>query len=164
LALYKRIKYLKGKVNDTESLADESDDEADLESFISNSIQSRLGRGHSFQQAELNDPDTVSLGHIREMSRREKVRSDTKDFSIFEYLEEQYSENIITEDQLDMALVALSAPATQVSVERVFSALAILMQPRRSSLKGAKINDVLVCGLNRNLLELVDYKSFKNHP
>lgn len=56
-----------------------------------------------------------------------------------------------------MVMVALSAPATQVSVERAFSALALVMEPRRLSLKGTSIDNILICALNRDLLQFVDF-------
>jgi hAT family C-terminal dimerisation region len=155
LTLYKRIKYLKQKP--TNNI--QNDNEDDLDNFINSSLQ-LLPRAVEDLQPHLNIRESVMLEEIRAMSRREKVRADSPDFSIFEYLEKQFQDRTISEDLLDMALAALSAPSSQVSVERVFSALAILMQPRRYNLKGARIDDVMVCGLNRNLLDLVDFQKF----
>lgn len=74
-------------------------------------------------------------------------------------------QNKLISIKLDIAtrhvMVILSAPATQVSVERAFSALALVLNPLRTSLKGAAINDILLCALNDDVLSLLDFEMFQ---
>lgn len=77
--------------------------------------------------------------------------------NIFDYYDTLLRESKIDKDSYDLAVTVLSAPATQVSVERSFSALALVMEPHRICLKGDLIDDILVCALNKDLLDLVDF-------
>lgn len=55
-----------------------------------------------------------------------------------------------------LSQVILAAPASQVSVERAFSALGLILTQKRTSIKSAKLNDVLIIKLNSNLLNGVN--------
>ena len=76
--------------------------------------------------------------------------------NIFHHYEELRRKNLTDQDLFDMAVVA---PATQVSVERAFSALAPILQPHRLNLKASVVNDLLVCALNKHLFCLIDFES-----
>lgn len=52
-----------------------------------------------------------------------------------------------------LSQVVLAAPASQVSVERAFSALGLILTQKRTSMKSAKLNDILI---NSNLLNGVN--------
>lgn len=80
--------------------------------------------------------------------------------SIFQYYEDLLRKKEINEDVFDMAVTVLAAPATQVSVERSFSALGIVLDQRRMKMKGSMIDDILVCRLNSELFSVVNFEKF----
>lgn len=89
---------------------------------------------------------------VRQLGSQKKISMKA---DIFEHYEHLLQSKAIDKDSYQLAMVVLSAPATQVSVERSFSALAIVMDPLRISMKGELIDDILVCALNKVLLDLV---------
>lgn len=54
----------------------------------------------------------------------------------------------------DLAMTALAAPATQVSVERCFSAVKILLDQRRLRMSADLLNDMMIIRCNQDLLPL----------
>lgn len=54
----------------------------------------------------------------------------------------------------DLAMTALAAPATQVSVERCFSAVKILLDERRLRMSADLLNDLMIIRCNQDLLPL----------
>lgn len=61
-----------------------------------------------------------------------------------------YWNNKNTSELYKLAEVLLTVPPTQVSVERLFSALKFILSPHRSRMNGNLVNDILVIRLNRN--------------
>jgi hypothetical protein len=78
------------------------------------------------------------------------------DSNVFEHYE-----NISKKDpeMYELATTVLGAPATQVSVERAFSSLGILMHYKRCSLKEKTIDDILTCHLNEELLNFINFEN-----
>ncbi|XP_062533662.1 uncharacterized protein LOC134202652 [Armigeres subalbatus] len=65
-----------------------------------------------------------------------------------------------------VALAIMAVPATQVSVERAFSALALVLSPARTKLSAQNLESILLIKLNEGLLSttianLYDWKDFK---
>lgn len=65
-----------------------------------------------------------------------------------------------------VALVVMTVPSTQVSVERSFSALAIVLSPARTKLSAQNLANILLIKLNSELLpkiipSMYDWKDFK---
>lgn len=104
--------------------------------------------------------DALLLEKIRELGKQEKLSMKS---NVLQYYEDLQRNRRIDEDLFEMVLVVLSAPATQVSVERSFSALALLLEQRRININGKKIDDVLVCGLNRDILAFVDFEHMQEN-
>lgn len=73
----------------------------------------------------------------------------------------EYYEQFRNKDPLlfELATTVLAAPATQVSVERAFSALKILITPQRTNLKKKTIEDVLLVSLNREMISCVNFEN-----
>lgn len=148
--------------SDVSLASDEQDSDDILDEFVQNRNkgsaepeqveQPRVSvRVEKEQQKFLKDK-IRRLGHQKKIP----IKSD-----IFKYYEELFSANLIDKECYELVMLVLSAPATQVSVERSFSALAIVMGPHRISLKGEIIDDILVCALNKDLLELVDFSKMQ---
>lgn len=114
-----------------------NEDLDDLDSFfeISNSAIAETPNG-----AE-NLSDATLIQQIRQLGRQEKIPMKA---NIFDYYNDLRRNNKIDEDLYQMAIVVLAAPATQVSVERAFSALGLILTQRRINLKGSKLNDILL--------------------
>lgn len=122
----------------------------DLDSFFELSNSSFI---HTPNDDE-NMTDASLIQQIRQLGRQEKIPMKS---NIFEHYNDLRRNNKIDEDLYQMAIVILAAPATQVSVERAFSALGIILTPRRMNLRGSKLNDILVCRLNQEIFSLVDF-------
>lgn len=79
------------------------------------------------------------------------------DFNFFEYYENLKSKN---PELFELAIVVGSAPATQVSVERAFSAMRLLLHHTRFNLSPNQIDDILLCNLNRDLFDSLNFNDF----
>lgn len=65
-----------------------------------------------------------------------------------------------------VAMVVLATPSNQVSVERAFSGLALVLSPHRAGLGSEVLEDILLIKLNRDIFEQVmpfyDWKEFSS--
>lgn len=71
------------------------------------------------------------------------------DSNVLQYFKNNKEDRIIT----DLAQITLGIPATQVSVERAFSALALLLTPHRTRLTKDHLNNMLLIKLNKCIAE-----------
>jgi hAT family C-terminal dimerisation region len=55
----------------------------------------------------------------------------------------------------ELSQVILAVPPTQVSVERAFSALGLVLSARRNRLSDNAINDLLICKLNSDIFDQI---------
>ena len=124
--------------------------EDDFDQFINTTLN------EDPEELEESSSDGFLLKKIRDLGSQEKMSMAS---NIFHHYEELRRKHLIDQDLFDMAVVVLSAPATQVSVERAFSALALILQPHRLNLKASVVNDLLVCALNKHLFSLIDFES-----
>ena len=87
---------------------------------------------------------------------RPKLKADAKKSDIYQVVQTKYPKILV-----DVSLALLALPPTQVSVERLFSALKILMSERRNKLKEdilkamlfIRINKWIVCICKRSQLK-----------
>lgn len=98
--------------------------------------------------------DKKLMERIRELGTQEKIKLKS---NIFGYYKQRKKQRKIDAALFDTVMTLLSAPATQVSVERAFSALALLLEHIRCNLAGTTIDNVLCISLNR---EFVNYVNF----
>lgn len=68
---------------------------------------------------------------------------------VFEYWERQ---RLGAPELYELAMVVLSIPATQVSVERLFSALRFILRPQRYGLSAQHVDDVAFLNANADLV------------
>lgn len=68
----------------------------------------------------------------------------------------QYWRNNNNNDMKKLAQIALAVPATQVSVERAFSALSLILTKLRSKLSNKTINNILITKLNYTVLDNIE--------
>lgn len=71
------------------------------------------------------------------------------DNSVIDYWESKKIEHI---EMYKLAQVVLAVPASQVSVERAFNALGLVLTNRRTNLSAENINNILICKLNVDLM------------
>lgn len=64
-------------------------------------------------------------------------------------------------DIYSVSQIVLATPATQVSVERAFSALAQILGPLRTNLSIENLNNILLIKLNEFLFDEIDLKIYK---
>lgn len=101
--------------------------------------------------------DDLILDKIRKISLQARVSASDKSFNIFQYISENYKDDPVMVE----TLVSISAvPANQVTVERVFSGLKIVLSDSRPNLSADLINDILICRFNASLLKRIDFDSF----
>lgn len=92
---------------------------------------------------------------IVNISKQPRIRLDSE-FNYFDYYESFRTKDA---DIYELAIVAGAAPATQVSVERAFSGLRLLLHHLRFSLSEENINNILMCFLNQDLFEKIDFET-----
>lgn len=91
--------------------------------------------------------DRTTKQKLENLCNSERVPFDT---NILVY----WKHSKICDPELGMLLdVALSVPSTQVSVERAFSALSIILTKMRSKLSKDTINNLLLVKLNKNFID-----------
>lgn len=96
-------------------------------------------------------PDQVLMAKIEKISNQNRQEFSTDPFTYYK----QFSES----DPLlyELAIVVFAAPCTQVSVERAFNALRILISPSRTNLKKKTLENILLVNLNREMLCRIDF-------
>lgn len=120
-------------------------------------------QGARVQMEEQDDPLEVFLTSHEEKKKEgltAEVMEKLKNLSDSPRLKLVHGQNIIQhwfeltkmdQDLWSVVSVILAAPATQVSVERAFSALAIILSKLRSRLSEETLHDILIVKLNIDL-------------
>lgn len=137
--------------NETESPTDDviDEDEDDLDQFI----ELETSR-HATKTTGKSIEDKHLLERIRDLGQQDKIKMKS---NIFGYYEQQKKIRKIDSILFDAVMVILAAPATQVSVERAFSALALVMDDIRCKLSGTTIDNILRIALNRELINEINF-------
>lgn len=157
LQLYHRLNEIEGVVSEsgasTSAGNGEPQDELDL--YISAFFEEDdipTGVSHSVDEAVISQ--------IKELEIREKVPiivpADGSDQHVpFDLLKYWESQKITSPILYRLAMVVLMAPSTQVSVERAFSGLKLILTDYRMRLTENSVENLLVLKLNLDLLEKV---------
>lgn len=98
--------------------------------------------------------DKKLMEKIRDLGLQEKLKMKSNIFGYYEQLKKQRKIDPI---MFDAVMTILSAPATQVSVERAFLALALLLEDIRCNLGSSTIDNILKISLNHELVNYVDF-------
>lgn len=109
---------LEENINDTE--------EDDLDRFMEIELKKK-----SSKMPERPITDLELLVKMRQLGMFDKLSVKSNVFSFYEDLK---ATKKISDDLFEAAMMVLSVPTTQVSVERAFSALALVMDDLRSTL------------------------------
>jgi hypothetical protein len=99
----------------------------------------------NLQQNNENEPITVEFNKFESV-----IRIRETDFRIFEYW---YSIKKEYPKMLKIAKTLLATPATQVSVERLFSTLAFVVNSNRSNLSKELISDIMLVIIHREKIK-----------
>lgn len=121
------------------------------------SVNSTLNKSSldMFFDSETNIDDSTSDDRsiIQQLDKLCRRNRELMDQNVFIYWQEHQDDP----DMFELAVTALAAPATQVSVERSFNALNLLLHPRRLNLSSQKLNDILLIKLNSELFDNVNF-------
>jgi hypothetical protein len=132
---------------------DDDDIEDELSSFINSNLSeqddSASEKAEKFHDVLLKSQISDLLGHQKRISTKA---------NIFEHYHDLFKKKQVDFDLSELATVALRKPAAQVSVERSFSALTASKDERRMSLEGVRIDEMVLCDLNRNLFYIIDFE------
>lgn len=101
------------------------------------------------------DEDKKIYENISKCCLQSRIYASNENFDIFKYLQAKYSRDKF---MLYTCLAVTAAPSSQSSVERAFSALRILLSHLRFNLSATSIQNILICRLNNELLQRIDYK------
>lgn len=152
LQLYHRLNEIEGVATEPAPSRSASEPQDDLDMYLSAFFEEDdipTGVSHTI--------DESVLSQIKELEIREKVAiTDGSDsnakFNILKYWE---SQRITSPIIYRLAMVVLAAPSTQVSVERAFSGLKLILTDHRMRLTEKSVENLLVLKLNSDLLENV---------
>ncbi|KAJ6644591.1 hypothetical protein Bhyg_09560 [Pseudolycoriella hygida] len=151
-------KYNKNGTDVTENITKDrvgDDDDDELDRFMDAELAKNVSKSTTRPTDEVE-----MLMKIKRLGMHDKISMKSSVFSFYENLLHRQA---IDDDIFEAVTVVLSAPATQVSVERAFSALALLMDDLRCNLLGSTIDNILLIGLNRELVPMIDFDSMHNH-
>lgn len=146
LTLYKNIKCLAGelevKKEDVINTSDYHNTSSSSGKFskLENKVDSRIG-AITATSTEKNMKQTLS-----NLCYGERVPFET---NILEYWQQMYHRD---PELGNLIQVALAVPSTQVSMERAFSALSVILSSNNSNLSQQTIDDLLLIKLNSYLL------------
>ncbi len=117
-----------------ENAAERENEEDEVESYL----KSKESRRRSVPQR--NEGFEKILDTFLKEPRVEKSKN------VLEYWFGKKSSNVVL---FELSQIALSVPATQVSVERLFSSLKFVLSPQRSQMSETVLNNVLVVRANK---------------
>ncbi|KAJ6648274.1 hypothetical protein Bhyg_03502, partial [Pseudolycoriella hygida] len=125
------------------------DDDDDIDQYIEleSSRHATKTPNTAFDEKQL-------MKRIRELGKQPKLKMKS---NIFGYFEQQKKKEKLTTFFFEAVMTNLAAPATQVSAERAFSALALLMDDLRCNLSSATVDSVLVIALNSDLTNDINF-------
>lgn len=114
----------------------------------------------SYVSTSLNDsPSEKQLfDKIVKISLQSRLSFEKNPFEIYEQFRD------VDPLIFQLATTVLSAPSTQVSVERAFSALKILISAQRNRLSEKSVEDILTISLNRELFSLLNFDELFPEP
>jgi hypothetical protein len=95
---------------------------------------------------EVADPVSIRT-RLEDLSLRDRVASNTNIIDYWNF------SKLLDPEVGQLAEIALAVPATQVSVERAFSGLALVLSPNRTSLSAANMENILLSKLNKELFD-----------
>lgn len=100
------------------------------------------------------DETTIGLGEfsnkLREMCNRRRLNADVNVLEYFKYI--QYSDK----DLYTVVNTVLAVPSTQVTVERAFSMLRIILSDKRCNISEDHLEKTLIINLNRDIFDRID--------
>lgn len=151
--LYKKIELVKRAscTNDSidQSSLLESSDYIELESFLSTVYPEESQDGEEIQKNQ-NDQSPVDKINIRQFLREFIGTKEPMNTSVFEY----WKKHIECKPELyKLASIVHCVPPSQTTVERAFSAMALILSPLRTKISDKHLEDLLLIRLNREIFD-----------
>jgi hAT family C-terminal dimerisation region len=141
--LMKRFSPLEPFQNASESIHKEQPNNDDLDHFF------RIKFNQPATHSTVNKTDEEMQQKILNISNQ--VQLSLSDNVLHNWEMRRYDEPNL----FKISQVVLAVPPTQVSVERAFSALGLILTARRNRLSDKTIDDLLVCKLNSDVFDRI---------
>lgn len=144
--LYKRINSIESESNETgEDCSENPRDTDELEEYLTGIYLNQAESEHANNSATTSERSTV---HINEELRNFIGKNENMNTSVFDY----WSKNMHTKPVLyKLASVVHAVPPTQTTIERAFSAMALILTHLRTNLSDNNLENILMIRLNREL-------------
>lgn len=144
--LYKRINSIESESNETgEDCSENSRDTDELEEYLTGIYLNQAASEHANNSATTSEQSTVD---INEELRNFIGTNENIKTSVFDY----WNKNMHTKPELyKLASVVHAVPPTQTTIERAFSAMALILTHLRTNLSDNNLENILMIRLNREL-------------
>lgn len=163
LQLWTRLNALEGNAEDHQNTSAEEPDD-DASDFVEQYLETYFKRDSSGTGLRMQPVEDKILQQIKELELRPKVRiraggmNDTSCDKRFDIVKHWNGMRTSHYDVFRLASAILSAPSTQVTVERAFSGLKLVLTDQRQRLCGQRIQDLMILKLNQDLLPFIAEK------
>ncbi|KAE8738627.1 hypothetical protein FOCC_FOCC015885 [Frankliniella occidentalis] len=161
ISLWERMEAVKGPAEipaDTTLSSDSDGDDSDGEQDLFSKLLEAKNKERLRQSQGASDHRAGPAGRA---AQRAALRAALDDYerstsplsrkaSVFDYWAKR---KLLCPELFELAMVVLSIPATQVSVERLFSALKFILRPQRHGLSAKLVNDVAFLQANRSVVK-----------
>ncbi len=117
-------------------------------------FQKFMPREFGGREQQKSVEEAVLVHKLNKLCDRTELSFDQDVFKYFDKMKD------IDKDVHELAVTALSAPCTQASVERAFSALALFLSNKRMKIDEQVLDDLMVINLNKELYPYLDFEHF----
>ncbi|XP_039430553.2 uncharacterized protein LOC120413688 [Culex pipiens pallens] len=150
LTLWTRLNAIDSTEEDEEPAS--SDASTETNSFIKQYLDTYFQKDAVVEDAPVTKPLAKIHRLIKELEFQPKVLLENQQFDVMKYWMKQRTGQ---PELYRLAMVVLSAPSTQVIIERSFSALKLILSDLRQRLSDPRIQDLMILKLNPDLLPRV---------
>lgn len=127
----------------------ESTDNSDLESFFGTVYLEEIRDGNESQKSQ-NDESSLNIIDICDLLKGFIGNKEPLNTSVFEY----WKKNMQYKPELyKLASIVHCVPPSQTTVERAFSAMALILSPLRTNISDEHLEDLLLIRLNREIFD-----------
>lgn len=111
----------------------------------------------SLENSANDDEKSEIMDAVKDLSRLPRLKLDGRDEKEGSVLQVWYDTKNKNADLYALAATFLGIPCTQVTVERSFSGLALILSDHRTKLTDETLRNILLIRLNSELLKKVDF-------
>lgn len=115
----------------------------------------------SLETADNNNEKSQLMDAVADLSRQPRLKISVQDGKEESVLKIWYRMKSNNQDLYALAATFLGIPCTQVTVERAFSGLALILTDHRTNLIDETLQNILLIRLNSELLKRIDFNQVK---